>query len=111
MRNHCVQFQCLVCVFLCRRVRLPMFRAAVESTDCERRLIHAGSSVRQRCWQASCAPRRAARAPISDQESYPYRIGTVHMCRDAAYADAGVRPGAFMRTSSVANFPGVALDV
>ena len=39
-------------------------------------------------------PPGLARAPISDLESYPYRIGTVHMCRDAAYADAGVRSGA-----------------
>ena len=50
-------------------------------------------------------------APISDEESYPYRIGTVHTCRDAAYADAGVHLGAFLRTLSVVNFPGAALDV
>ena len=43
--------------------------------------------------------RQAVRAAISDQESYPYRIGTVHMCRDAAYADAGVLPGALLQTS------------
>ena len=56
-------------------------------------------------------PRWSSRAPISDLESYPYRIGTVHMCRDAAYADAGVRSGAFSWDSSLVNFPGVALDV
>ena len=44
-----------------------------------------------------------------DQESYPYRIGTVHMCRDAAYADAGVLPGALQLF--VVNFTGFALDV
>ena len=32
--------------------------------------------------------------PDLSWESYPYHIGTVHMCRDAAYADAGVLPGA-----------------
>ena len=42
-------------------------------------------------------------------ESYPYRIGTVHMCRDAAYADAGVLPGALQLF--VDNFTGFALDV
>jgi len=36
-------------------------------------------------------------APVSDLESYLYRIGTVHMSRDAAYADAGVRSGTFIR--------------
>ena len=46
-------------------------------------------------------------APVFDLESYSYRIGTVHMCRDAAYADAGVRSGAFKRTF-VLNFSGVA---
>ena len=47
----------------------------------------------------------------SDQESYPYRIGTVHMCRDAAYADAGVLSGAFSSVPTLVNFTGVALDV
>ena len=41
----------------------------------------------------------AACAPISDLESYPYRIGTVNTCRDAAYADAGVRSGALLLTT------------
>ena len=49
-------------------------------------------------------------APVSDLESYSYRIGTVHMSRDAAYADAGVRSGTFIRLF-VVNFSGVALDV
>ena len=53
----------------------------------------------------------ASRAPISDLESYPYRIGTVHMCRDAAYADAGVLSGAFSSVPTLVNFTGVALDV
>ena len=54
---------------------------------------------------------RASCAPISDLESYPYRIGTVHMCRDAAYADAGVLSGAFSSVPALVNFTGVALDV
>ena len=33
MRNQRLQFHCLVCVFLCRRVKLPTFRAIVWSTD------------------------------------------------------------------------------
>ena len=49
-------------------------------------------------------------APVFDLESYSYRIGTVHMSRDAAYADAGVRSGAFKRVF-VLNFSGVALDM
>ena len=49
-------------------------------------------------------------APVFDLESYSYRIGTVHMSRDAAYADAGVRSGTFIRLF-VVNFSGVALDV
>ena len=55
--------------------------------------------------------RQTVRAAISDQESYPYRIGTVHMCRDAAYADAGVLSGAFSSVPTLVNFTGVALDV
>ena len=31
-------------------------------------------------------------------ESYSYRIGTNHKCRDAAFADAGVPPGALVRS-------------
>ena len=27
----------------------------------------------------------------SDEESYSYRIGMIHMCREVAYANAGVR--------------------
>ena len=53
----------------------------------------------------------ASRAPISDLESYPYRIGTVHMCRDAAYADAGVHSGALPSLRGWFNFSGAALDV
>ena len=73
------------------------------------------SVVEPRLWRelASLASERSASAhrPRSDdQESYPYRIGTVHMCRDAAYADAGVRSGAFKRLF-VLNFSGVALDM
>ena len=49
-------------------------------------------------------------APVSDLESYSYRIGTVHMSRDAAYADAGVRSGA-LRGEFRVNFSGVALDM
>ena len=35
MRNQRLQSTCFVCVFLCRRVRLPTFRAAVWNTDLE----------------------------------------------------------------------------
>ena len=56
---------------------------------------------------ADCVPRDLH--PDLLWESYPYRFGTVHMCRDAAYADAGVLPGALQLF--VDNFIGFALDV
>ena len=89
MRNQLFQ-SALVCVFLCRRVRLPMFRAAVENTDSGLLLVLAFVCA------SNCSSRLRFRDLHPDLfwESYPYRIGTVHMCRDAAYADAGVLPGA-----------------
>ena len=56
--------------------------------------LHGGFRLHLR---ASGVLRPTVRALISDQESYPYRIGTVHMSRDAAYADAGVRSGSLLR--------------
>ena len=37
---------------------------------------------------------------IADLESCPYRIGTVHIYRQAVYADAGVRSGVLARASA-----------
>ena len=104
MRNQLFQ-SALVCVFLCRRVRLPMFRAAVENTDSGLLLVLAFVCA------SNCSSRLRFRDLHPDLfwESYPYRIGTVHMCRDAAYADAGVLPGALQLF--VDNFIGFALDV
>ena len=99
----------LVCVFLCRRVRLPTSCATAESTD--REWFQASAS--SRCLGLLERALRFGSVSASrsqDQESYPYRIGTVHMCRDAAYADAGVRSGA-LRGEFRVNFSGVALDV
>jgi hypothetical protein len=45
MRNQRLQFHSLVCVFVCRRVKLPTFRAAVDSTDWEWLLAIAFASV------------------------------------------------------------------
>ena len=104
MRNQLFQ-SALVCVFLCRRVRLPTFRAAVENTDSGLFLVLA----------LVCASNCSSRLRLRDLhpdlfwESYPYRIGTVHMCRDAAYADAGVLPGALQLF--VDDSTGFALDV
>ena len=67
-----------------------MFRAAVENTDSGLLLVLALVCA------SNCSSRLRFRDLHPDLfwESYPYRIGTVHMCRDAAYADAGVLPGA-----------------
>ena len=92
MRNQCFRFG-LVCVFLCRRVKLPMFRAAVENTGLGL-LLGLAFVLSSSCSSGLCL--RTARIPLSS-ESYSYRIGTVHMCRDAAYADAGVLPGALLQ--------------
>ena len=47
----------------------------------------------------------------SDEESYLYRIGIIHKCREVAYANAGVRSGALLRIYPVANFSRVAFDL
>ena len=42
----------------------------------------------------STNPSSGPAARASDEESYSYRIGMIHKCRDVAYANAGVRSGA-----------------
>ena len=88
-----------MCVFLCFRVRLPMSCAVAESTDSEQFQQLLSADV----WGCSSGHYFSVLSASRslDQESYPYRIGTVHMCRDAAYADAGVRPGALQPISLV----------
>ena len=47
----------------------------------------------------------------SDEESYSYRIGMIHKRREVAYANTGVRSGAFSTDLSVVNFTRVAFDL
>ena len=60
-------------VLLCNRVRSIKSHAVSQSTN----------------------PSSGSAARASDEESYSYRIGMIHKRRDVAYANAGVRSGAF----------------
>ena len=91
MRNHCFQFQCFgVCV------SVPSCETTHVSCGCGEHRIRAASCACFVVCASNCSSRLRLRDlhPDLSWESYSYRIGTVHMCRDAAYADAGVLPGA-----------------
>ena len=54
---------------------------------------------------------RVVSTRASDEESYSYRIGMIHKRREVAYANTGVRSGAFSTDLSVVNFTRVAFDL
>ena len=111
MKNQRAQSgDCLVCVFLCSRVRLPMFRAAVESTECTQLpapadLAWAGVACKRVvCHSRPPAPRFLIWSRTRTELARFTRAAMLRTQTLVCAPERSCRPRS-------ANFPGVALDV